>query len=226
MRHTTLALLLLVAPAVAQERPPIMPTRDVSVTYRVGSEGQPGEMKMSWLTAQRLMRMDMPGGQGFIVVNAQAGTGFMVMPSMRMIMDMPPGSAEVTNMARASQNARFTREGGDRVANTACTIWRMEDRGDVARICVTGDGVVLRASSGSGPGGGPGGGQGAGMPGRGAMEATLVEYGAQDAARFARPPGYQSMQMPGTAGGAPPAAAPGGSFPNRGSALPPPGVAR
>lgn len=215
MRHALMALTLLALPAVAQERPPIMPTRDVAVTYRVTGEGQPTEMKMSWLTAQGLMRMDMPGGQGFMVVNAQAGSGFMAMPQMRMIMDLPAGAGGVNNFARASQSARFTREGSERVANTPCTVWRVEDRGDSARVCVTADGVTLRASSGGGPGG------------RAAMEATLVEYGAQDAARFARPQGYQQMQMPGGAGGPPPGAPPGGAFPGpRGQALPPPGMTR
>ena len=233
MRHKTLALLLCAAPALAQDRPPIMPTRDVAVTYRVGG-GQPGEMQMSWLTAQGLMRMDMPGGQGFMVVNVQAGSGFMVMPSMRMVMDMPAGAGGVNNFARASQTARFTREGSDRVANTPCTLWRVEDRGDTARVCTTADGVTLRATpAGGGPGdnspqGGTGGSPGSSPGGiQGAMEAIRVEYGTQDATRFARPQGYQTMQMPGAGAAAPaPAPAAGGNFPNRGSALPPPGVAR
>jgi len=218
MRHVVAALSLLATAALAQERPPIMPTRDVSVTYRVGGEGPPAEMRMSWLAAQGLMRMDMPGGQGFMVVNPQAGSGFMAMPAMRMLMELPAGTGGVNNFARASQTARFTREGSEQVAGIACTNWRIEDRGDTARICTTADGVTLRASSGGG------------QTGRGTMEATLVEYGAQDAARFARPQGYQAMQMPGGAAGAPPGAppaAPGGSFPGpRGSALPPPGMTR
>lgn len=214
MRHAALALLLAAAPALAQDRPPITPTRDVSVTYRVTGEGAPAEMTMSWLATQGLMRMDMPGGQGFIVVNPQAGSGFMAMESMRMIMDLPAGAGGVDNFARASQSARFTREGSDRVANTPCTNWRIEDRGETGRACLTADGVTLRASSGGG------------QSGRGAMEATRVTYGPQDASRFTRPQGYQVMQMPGGGGapaGTPPA---GGTFPNRGSALPPPGVSR
>ena len=218
MRDATLALLLFAAPALAQERPPVMPTRDVSVTYRVGGEGQASEMQMSWLTGQGLMRMDMPGGQGFMVVNAQAGSGFMVMPSMRMIMDLPAGAGQVNNLARASQSASFTREGSDRVAGTACTIWRVEDGGNTARVCTTADGLTLRASSGGG------------QSGQGTMEATRVQYGAQDVSRFARPQGFQTMQMPAGTGqpGAPAAgAAPGGSFPGpRGQALPPPGIQR
>ena len=220
MRHATVAFLLLAAhPVLAQDRPTIMPTRDVSVVYRVTGEGAPSELTMSWLTAQSLMRMDMPGGMGFIVVNPQAGSGFMAMAQMRMIMDLPPGTGGVNNFARASQTARFTREGSDRVANIACTNWRIDDRGETGRACLTADGVTLRANSGGG------------QTGRGAMEAMQVTYAPQDAARFARPQGYQAMQVPGGAGaspGTPPGGPPptGGSFPQRGSALPPPGVAR
>lgn len=215
MRMFVVAVSLIAFPALAQDRPTIMPTRDVTVTYRVTGEGAPAEMTMSWLTAQGLMRMDMPAGQGFMVVNPQAGSGFMAMAQMRMIMDLPAGAGGVNNFARASQSARFTREGSDRVANTPCTNWRIEDRGETGRACLTADGVTLRASSGGG------------QSGRGAMEATQVSYGTQDAGRFARPQGYQVMQMPGGAGAPAGAApAPGGTFPNRGTALPPPGVGR
>lgn len=212
MSRLPLAVLLL-APlmAQAQDRPVLFPTRDVAVTYRVSAEGQPAEMRMSWLGAQRLMRMDMPGGQGYMIMNQQTGQGFMVMQQMRMIMDLPAGAEGMARLTRASETARFTREGTDRVANTPCTTWRIEDRGETSRMCSTADGVVLRASS-------------AGQQNRGSLEAVRVEYAAQDAALFARPQGYQTMQMPGGAGGG--ASAPPGSFPGRGTALPPPGMAR
>ena len=217
MNRLPLALLLLApltAPglAQAQDRPAYMPTRDVTVTYRANAEGQPpAELKMYWLTAQGLMRMDMPGGQGHMVVNSQTGQGFMVMTPMRMVMDMPANQQGMARFARPSDTARFTREGNDRVANTPCVNWRVEDRGETARVCVTADGVTLRAQGGAGNA-------------RGAMEATLVEYGAQDAARFARPAGYQTMQVPGGAGGQVPGGPPA-ALPGRGTALPPPGVA-
>ena len=216
-----LALPLLAAwlatPALAQDRPEIFPTRDVAVTYRATSEGQTAELRMAWSAAQRLMRMDMPGGQGAMIVNQQTGAGFMVMPQMRMIMDMPADQAgAAARFTQASETARFTRDGSDRVANLPCTLWRVEDRGETARICTTADGVTLRASGG-------------GAVGRGTLEALTVDYAAQDGARFARPQGYQNMQIPGAAqggsqGGAPAAGA-GGNFPGRGTALPPPGIA-
>jgi hypothetical protein len=193
-------------PALAQERPEIFPTRDVAVTYRTSVEGQPAEMRMAWNAAQRLMRMEMPSGQGYLILDQQAGTGFMVMQPMRMIMETPAGQGEAARFAQASQTARFTREGSDRVANLPCTNWKIEDRGETGRVCITADGVTLRAQPGNG---------------RGGLEALTVEFAAQDAARFVRPEGFRNVQIPGAAQASPAAA---GAFPQRGSALPPPGI--
>ncbi|MBY0337682.1 MAG: DUF4412 domain-containing protein [Acetobacteraceae bacterium] len=217
MRRLLPALLLLATPslpggAFAQERPTVTPTRDVSVVYRVtgtmpDGRTETGEMRMSWLTAQGLLRMDMPGGQGWMLVDTRNNGGFMVMEQMRAILALPPGS-DPSRRLSASQTARFTREGSDRVANVSCTNWRVEDRGEQARMCVTDDGVVVRSSGGPRANGGT-------------LEALRVEYGGQDPARFRRPEGYQNVQIPGASQGTPS----GQSFPGqRGSALPPPGL--
>lgn len=207
MRFLPIALACsLVAPfvvplsALAQDRPAITPTRDVSVAYRATGPGNGAEMRISWLAANGLMRVDMPGGQGFMVADMRGNTpGFMVMEAQRMIMDVPVSQLPATSM-QPSASARFTREGTARIANTDCTIWRMEDQGRSGRACLTADGVMLRA-------------EGDGRQGQ--IEATSVAYGPQDPARFQRPSGYQAFQMPsGTSGGGMP----------RGTALPPPGV--
>ncbi|MBX9700428.1 MAG: hypothetical protein K2X74_13395, partial [Acetobacteraceae bacterium] len=76
MFRIPLAALILAAtalPAATQDRPPLHPSRDVSVTYRVeGSPPGPGvpnpgamEMRLSWNNAEQKMRMDMPGGAGW-----------------------------------------------------------------------------------------------------------------------------------------------------------------
>jgi len=193
-------------PALAQDRPEIFPNRDVAVTYRTSVEGRPADMRMAWNAARRLMRMEMPTGQGYLILDQQAGTGFMVMQQMRMIMEMPAGQEAAARFAQASQTARFTREGSDRVANLPCTNWKIEDGAETGRVCITADGVTLRAQPGNG---------------RGEMEALAVEYATQDPARFARPEGFRNMQIPGAAQPGPAAA---GAFPQRGSALPPPGI--
>ena len=191
-------------PAQAQGRPEIFPTRDVAVAYRTSVEGQPADMRMAWNAAQRRMRMEMPGGQGYLILDQQTGTGFMVMQPMRMLMEMPAGQEAAARFAHASQTARFTREGSDRVANLPCTNWKIEDRGEIGRSCITADGVTLRAEPGNG---------------RGGLEALTVEFAAQDPALFVRPEGFGNMQIPGAAQPGPASA---GAFPQRGSALPPP----
>jgi len=193
-------------PALAQDRPEIFPTRDVAVTYRTNVEGQPAEIRMAWTAAQRLMRMEIQNGQGYLILNQQTGTGFMVMQPTRMIMEMPAGQEAAARFAHASQTARFTREGSDRVVNLPCTNWKIEDRGETGRACITADGVTLRAQPGNG---------------RGGLEALTVAYAAQDPTRFARPEGFRDMQIPSAARAGPAAA---GAFPQRGSALPPPGI--
>jgi hypothetical protein len=198
--------LALAPPAVAQERPQAFPTRDVTVTYRAPDGA--GEVRMSWLAARGLMRMDLPGNQGWMVVSPQAGapsaggggTGFIVMQAQRMVMDLPPAQAAEARRLTPGPNARFTREGTDRVANTPCTIWRIQDGQESGRVCLTADGVTLRAEDARQPGN--------------RLEATAIAYGPQEASRFQRPAGYQSFQLPpGMADMIP-----------RGTAIPPPGI--
>ena len=204
MRRTTLALMLAVAtPAMAQDRPQLTPTRDVAVTYRMigggapaaAPPGAPGSaITVSWSAAQGLMRTDMPG-MGYMVADQRAGRAFMVMEAMRAIMDVPFGQAMRQQLN--SPTATFRREGTATVAGLACTIWSVQDGPSQGRSCITSEGVMLRA-------------EGTHQGQTGGMEATQVAFGPQDPARFQRPAGYQSMQMPQ---GMPPGAVPGGRQP-------------
>jgi len=200
MRRTALATLLVAAalPAAAQDRPQLTPTRDVAVTYRmIGAAAQqmppgaPSNMTISWLAAQGLMRSDMPGGMGWMVADPRNGRAFMVMEQMRAVMDIPAAQAMAQQMN--SPTATYRREGTATIAGQACNVWVVQDGGNQGRSCVTSEGVVLRAE-------GTHGGQ------TGGMEATAVQFGPQDPARFQRPAGYQTMQMPQ---GMPPGMAPG-----------------
>lgn len=179
---TAFASALLAAPAFAQDRPAIFPTRDVAVQYRMTGGPQPGtEMTMSWRTNGQLMRVDMPGGLGYMVADQANNRGFMVMEAQRMIMDIPaPQAAAHQEILR---NARFTREGSGTVAGTACTNWQYQSGQQTGKACITSDGVMLRSET-----------MVNGQPVT--LEAVRVEYGAQDASRYARPQGYQQMQMP------------------------------
>jgi hypothetical protein len=179
------AALLHAAPALAQGQPQMVPTRDVAVTYRVtgpatSGAGQLPELTMSWLASAAMLRMDIPGF-GWTVVDQRNNRAFSVMEQMRMIMDVPPG--QVLPGTGLPPGATFQRGATEAVAGLSCTVWTYQDREGNGRACITADGVMLR---GEGTRGGQSGG----------LEALRVAYGPQDPARFQRPQGYQTMQMP------------------------------
>ena len=179
-------------PAQAQEAPRLFPSRDVAVTYRATSGGPMQEIAIAWAAAARLMRIELPG-MGYTIADFAGQKGFMVMQIPQpMVMDIP--MAQAAAHMRALETARFTRLGADRVAGIACTNWRHESSQGSGTGCFTDDGVLLRS-------------QGAAQGMQGGLEALNVTYGAQDVARFQRPAGAPSMQMPGgVLPGSPPAA--------------------
>ena len=195
MRRALPALLasLLALPALAQDRPPLTPARDVSVTYRTTGPGPgagPGaagpEMRMSWLVAEQKLRVDMPGGMGWSVVDQRAQKMFMVMEQQRVVMEVPMqgGPGGLTIPTQPPDSARFSRGGSATIAGIPCTIWQYQDGPSRGEACLTADGVMLRSS-------GTHGGQ------SGSVEAVAVAFGAQDPARFRVPDGYRAMQLPG-----------------------------
>lgn len=186
MRHLAIGLLALLPVAAQAQQPAIFPTRDVTVTYRTSGGAQgPMNVTMAFSAANNLMRIDVPGGgpmgAGWMLFDHRAGNARMVLDQQRMVMTMDGGMVPGGGGFRPSPEARFTREGSDRVLGTACTNWRIEDRGNRARACLTDDGVMLRAQPET--------------EGAGTLEATEIRYGAQDPARFTVPAGYQAMDM-------------------------------
>ncbi|MCK8783371.1 DUF4412 domain-containing protein [Roseomonas sp. NAR14] len=204
-RHQTgliaATLLALAAPALApaaraQERPPLTPTRDVAVTYRVVGQipGQPAgagqgprEMRMSWLTAAGKLRIETGGAgapSGYMLVDRRNNRALMVVDQQRMVMELPQQqvNGQVIRFGEPNPNARFTRGGNETIAGQGCTNWSFQDNEGTGRACITADGVVLRAS-------------GARQGSEGQIEAVQVAYGPQDPSRFEPPSGYQVLNM-------------------------------
>jgi hypothetical protein len=185
MRATRFALagaLLAAAPAAAQQAPAMFPTRDVAITYRSvgGGQAPPLVTAMAWIAARKMLRMDIPG-IGWSVANhgATPPSGFIVMQEARRVMDMP--AAVLARQLGAQGDARFTREGTERIAGHACTLWRFQSADGEGQVCMTADGVMLRSA-----------GTLQGQPT--GIEATEVTYAAQDPARFELPAGYDRVQ--------------------------------
>jgi hypothetical protein len=186
--------------AVAQERPPFPPTRDVAVTYRVENGNQPTRARLAWSAGLRALRADLPAGTpasfggvplppgAWVVVDLRAGRAFAVEDRSGFLLDLPQLATRARTGERALAGARARREGVARIAGLPCTVWHLEAPAEAPtrrpiRVCLTADGVPLRAEE----------------EGRRARaEATAVAYGPQDAARFQPPQGG----LAGDAGGA------------------------
>lgn len=182
-RLAAASLLIAVAtPAWAQSRPIPFPTRDVTVTYQT-QNGH--EMTMAYGAAARRIRisgMGAPGG--YAVVERDGNQMFIVVPQRHMVMRMtePPAMRAALTMYAFSG---FARAGMATVAGVSCAVWNVRSsRGD-GDVCVTADGVLLRARRVA-PGGAP----------QTMMQATKVDYHALPAGDFKAPAGYRTMTMP------------------------------
>lgn len=93
--------------------------------------------------------------------------------------DLGPLAAIVT--ADEAKTARAVRAGEDRIAGERCDEWSFpsEEDGAGSSVCVTSDGILLRASAG-------------GVP---IFTATSIARGPQDPSLFAPPAGYEVVDM-------------------------------
>ena len=189
-RLSALGLLILIAaglPATAQQQPPAMPSRDVAVRYKVPNS-PPTTDRVAWLVAEGRLRTE---GRALTrrvthLIDTRSGQVTALLDSERTFHDLGRVAPTMTrDHSFVRPGTRLTREGADRVAGHACTVWRVEAQGsspdDVRRACITEDGVPLRLVEGSG------------ADAETLYEATEVTYGPQDPAQFRVPAGYQSL---------------------------------
>jgi hypothetical protein len=178
------ALLGAAGPALAQSGPPAAPTRDFSATYRMSGE-MDVELRMSWLTSEGVLRLDMP--QGAMLQDTRRNRSTILMTEQRMFVEGDGGDDDHRGpgIGLVKPGSRVRRLGPDRVAGLACTSWRIEDpkpegedEAEVSEACVTDDGVPLRVV------------ETLGGEERSRTIATRVEYGRQDPSRFRVPAGY------------------------------------
>lgn len=198
------ALLVLVGlapvwPVAAQDRPPDVPTRDVSATYRVEG-GPPGAgpqtIKMSYKASGDRMRID-EDHVTYTIMDGATRRTYVVNVQERAYFQVPFDPAE--ERGALPPGTKFTRLGTDTVAGLPCTIWRAQIDSSTSTACITADGVMLRSEQ-PGP-------EGATQK----MIATSVDYSPQPDSLFQPPTGYNRVQAPsmGPGEGMPPGGAPG-----------------
>jgi hypothetical protein len=177
-----LVCVLMAFPALAADHPPIIPLRDVDVTYQVAqpNEGGPAlSQRMRWSVATGRLRVDPPSPGLYMIVDYTAKRMSVVKPANHAVLDVPTAAAGLPGAPAGD----YTRQDAAVVAGLPCTNWQTADAGGRPTVlCLTEDGVMLRASQG----------------GQVLLQATTVSYGPQDPAAFVPPDGFRHMS------GAPP----------------------
>jgi hypothetical protein len=171
-----LAGALAVSPRAAApaERPLLRPIHDVDVTYTLDAGG--GTIvheRLRWDAAAQELRIDPPTPGLYVIIDFPARRMSTVRTAERVVIDMAAPD-NVTGMPDSAA-AGAVRRGTDTVAGLPCTEWDLTDAaGEVASLCLTDDGVLLRARAGA----------------RTLLNAETVRYGPLDAGLFQVPAGY------------------------------------
>lgn len=189
MRKTLLILAMLVgaAPAQAQDRPTLLPVRDVVVEYLTSGiiPGPAGELTntvmVRYASDRDRLRVDGPYGRFYAIVDIDAERMLIVMPGQRIYATQPADRA-IMAMFKAG-NTAFRRIGAETVAGLRCTVYDAALNDRTGQVCLTDDGVLLRASI-EDPDRHP------------ELEAVRVTYTRQPERLFEIPPGFQKLDMP------------------------------
>jgi len=161
------------------DRPVLRPMHDVDVIYVVDAgAGTTLHERMRWDVASQRLRIEPPTAGLYVIIDFSARRMSTVRLAERTVIEMmaPDNTTGVPNGAAAAA----VRQGADTVDGVACTEWDMTDAaGEAARLCLTDDGVLLRARA----------------DGRTLLSAETVHYGPLDAALFEVPAGYAHQKM-------------------------------
>jgi hypothetical protein len=176
---------LVLCGAAGGERPVLRPLHDVDVTYELDTGGgSPLQERLRWNAASQRLRIDPPAPGLYVIIDLAARRMSTVRMTERTVIEMaaPDNVAGMPDSAAAGA----VRQGADVVAGLACTEWDMTDAaGEPVRVCLTDDGVLLRARAG----------------GRTLLSAETVHYGPVDAALFQVPAAYARQKLGPQPGG-------------------------
>jgi hypothetical protein len=175
-RAVTLALCLSWAPPGLADQPLLRPSRDVDVTYRAATPqaGREIGQRVRWLAASQTARIDPPFSGLHVIIDYVARRMSVVRDATRSVVEMAaPDNLDGVIGGQAANG--FVRGGTATVAGQTCTEWRTLDLEALPSVvCITGDGVLLRA----------------GTADQVRVSAVSVLYAPQDPAAFRVPADY------------------------------------
>jgi len=172
------ALLVLGSPLHADERPQLVPSRDVDITYQVSQPEQRAvRQRIRWLASEGLERID-GSDKSVTIIDRKGGEVTLLTPRTRTYRELAGTSRQPMEPDR---DAVLRRGGETTVAGQRCTEWSWVEDGETHTLCATADGVALRLIVG----------------GKTAIEARSVSYRPQPGELFKVPPGYAPALAPG-----------------------------
>jgi hypothetical protein len=179
--------LLAAAPAYAEDPPLIHPNRDVAVDYRSSgmahgpADDPAGVITMRFSGQGNRIRIDGPHGHGYAILDIDSGRMTMVITDKQIYMEAPANPGMLAMFQ--AKPAAFRKTGNDTIAGVACTTYAATINDHDGQVCLTGDGVLLRARSTE-------------PNGQRELEAVKVTYEAQPAELFGPPAGFKKMDVP------------------------------
>jgi hypothetical protein len=162
---------LLAAPARAEEPPPLLPTRDVDITYKVTrARARPISERVRWSAAAHLERIDGPN-RSTSIFDRQAKEVTLLNGATRTYTKL---EGTPRRPSEPDKDAVLKRGGEVVVARQRCVEWSWTEDVETHTICVTPDGMLLRLVVG----------------GETVMEARSVRYRPQPPELFRVPTNY------------------------------------
>ena len=129
--------------AAGPERPPLAPTREASVLYRIASSPTESyEIRITSLAGNSRRRIDLPD-KSYMLVNPAAEQLQMVSPFEGTVMDVPWDSGLGLQFT-LDPTMKFSRKGTSTIAGLRCTTYGVSTAITSGEACVTDDGVMLR----------------------------------------------------------------------------------
>lgn len=174
--------------ASSQDRPRVQPDRDVTVTYRLEGAatqaipgGVDGPLRLSWDATGQRLRAEPANRPQAVIVDLPRHTASVVDDMMHAVLTLPVRERDLQPLTL--DGVQMTRRGAGTVAGRACTTWAVQAKRGSGTVCLTPDGVALRAEGE--------------IDGRhGSFTATDVAYGPVAAGLFTVPPGYMTLNIP------------------------------
>jgi hypothetical protein len=172
-------LLFLSSPLRAEDQhQPLLPTRDVDISYQITRPDQPPIIeRRRWLANERLVRSDGPD-KSMTLYDRDAHQITVLNPKNRTYLKLEGSLREPLD----PEIGKPLKRGGDTVvAGLSCTDWSWTDDDEIHTVCLTADGVLLRLV----------------VDGRTTMQARSVSFGKQPPELFRVPNDFTPALAPG-----------------------------